>query len=203
MAEVNKEKLRRLAVAVLSLLDENAAQAARIAELERDKVRLESEAMYGAAGFQAAKEKIAELERECERLRERLEINSQCPYDGIATRDITIEVLEREIDRFKEANRRLSEESVRRRSELEACRKERQTWEKSAFKIAELANVERQDFLTELEALQKDAGYWRYIREHFQLDGDVFSTFNEWFWAAGPLEEVEAAIDAAMQEGGV
>lgn len=95
MAEVNKEELRRLGEAaskvspdlhylkayeaykkafvpstVLSLLDENAAQAARIAELERDKVRLESEAMYGAAGFQAAKERIVELERECERLRE-------------------------------------------------------------------------------------------------------------------------------------
>ncbi|WP_165677445.1 hypothetical protein [Metapseudomonas otitidis] len=71
-------------------------------------------------------------------------------------------------------------------------------WRRSALRIAELANVERQDFLTKLEALRKEARYWRYIREHFQLDGDVFAAFNEWFWAEGPLEDVEAAIDAAL-----
>lgn len=89
MAEVDKDLLRKLAEAapedidddylgvrraamrapltpsaVISLLDESDAHAARIAELERDRVRLESEAMYGAAGFKAAKERIAELEKE-------------------------------------------------------------------------------------------------------------------------------------------
>ncbi|MDG9785300.1 hypothetical protein [Metapseudomonas otitidis] len=114
--------------------------------------------------------------------------------------------LEREIERFKSANKSLSEEVVRRRNSAVEARRaasdlmaaNRRLWAE-----AEDTKAERDTLRAELEACRKDAGYWRYIREHFQLDGDVFSTFNKWFWAAGPLEEVEAAIDAAMQEGGV
>lgn len=106
--------------AVLSLLDENAAQAAR----------------------------IAELERECERLRE---------------------------DHDKEW----------RRSET------------NAQNVIAMA--------AELEACRKDAERWRYFRDRLgePVDSDVFSAFNAWLWAEAPIEDVEAAIDAAMQEGGV
>lgn len=68
--------LRNAALFNMALYDAAVADAQklkdRIEELERDKARLESEAMYGAAVFQAGKEKIAKLEQECEGLREQL-----------------------------------------------------------------------------------------------------------------------------------
>lgn len=56
----------------------------------------------------------------------------------------------------------------------------------------------------ELEACRKDAGYWRYFRDRMAEPGDdVHLVFVEWCWAEASIEDVEAAIDAAMQEGGV
>ncbi|MDU9398059.1 hypothetical protein [Pseudomonas sp. zfem003] len=125
---------------VLALLDENAAQAARIAELERDKVRLESEAMYGAASYREALEEIQRLKSQ---------LNTERGLHMV------------------ECNK-----AVRLHNELEACR--------------------------------KDAGYWRYFRDRMAEPGDdVHLVFVEWCWAEASIEDVEAAIDAAMQEGGV
>jgi len=54
--------------------------------------------------------RIAELERECERLRERLEINDECPYDGIATRDAAMKFMTQEINSLRSKLENVSEE---------------------------------------------------------------------------------------------
>lgn len=181
-----------------------AVQAARIAELEAACKRAEQVINRECQASAAYRMQALELERECERLRERLEINSQCPYDGIATRDITIEVLEREIDRFKEANQRLSEEALNRRNSAVEARRSASDLMAANMGLwaeAEDAKAERDTLRAELEACRKDAERWRYFRDRLgePVDSDVFSAFNAWLWAEAPIEDVEAAIDAAMQ----
>lgn len=141
MAEVYKENLRRLAAALFESEDEDAFDAWEEATHPwKILFLLDENAAQGA--------RIAELERECEKLRE---------------------------DHDKEW----------RRSETNA---------QNCIALA-----------AELEACRKDAGYWRYIRDRLgePNDHDVHAAFHAWCWAEGPLEDVEAAIDAAMHEGGV
>lgn len=215
MAEVNKEMLRKLALEWISASDKvdatdddedflefNAVDEVWQVEASGDTVL----ALLDENAAQAAR--IAELERECERLRERLEINGQSPYDGIATRDITIEILEREIDRFKEANQRLSEEAVNRRNSAVEARRSASDLMAANMGLwaeAEDTKAERDTLRAELDACRKDAERWRYFRDRLgePVDSDVFSAFNAWLWADASIEDVEAAIDAAMQEGGV
>lgn len=125
--------------------------------------------------------RIAELERECERLRERLEINCQCPYDGIATRDKTIAALQQELDRCRDDAKDVwglaesrADTVVQLRAELEACRKdaERYRWLRSRVGVEKMFNT-----------------YTVYLPSGLHDDLDC--------------EATSVAIDAAMQEGGV
>lgn len=159
----------------------------------------------GCRPAQDQSDRIAELERECERLRERLEINGQCPYDGIATRDITIEVLEREIDRFKEANQRLSEEAVNRRNSAVEARRSASDLMAANMGLwaeAEDTKAERDTLRAELEACRKDAERYRWLRD----EPDQSQVFLSLYACRFSGEELDKAIDArsaAMQEGGV
>lgn len=130
--------------AILFLLDENAAQAAR----------------------------IAELERECERLRKEVD---------------------KRIDQGRNSHEMLNN-VLRENAELrEAHDKEWRRSETNAQNVIAMA--------AELEACRKDAAYWRYMRDSCQpLDSDVFSAINEWLWGSGDIAEVAFTIDAAMQE---
>lgn len=57
---------------------------------------------------------------------------------------------------------------------------------------------------SDLEACRKDAERWRYFRDRLgEPDDDVHVVFSAWYSGEGPIKDVETAIDAAMQEGGV
>lgn len=194
-------------------------KSARIAELESmvRKLVLQSlpvEELEGMPGWSEVQDalklnaRIAELERECERLRERLEINGQCPYDGIATRDITIEVLEREIDRFKEANQRLSEEAVNRRNSAVEARRSASDLMAANMGLwaeAEDTKAERDTLRAELEACRKDAERYRWLRDNGDAgDHDLvvarMYAINEIPELRCEVASYDEAIDAAMQE---
>lgn len=53
------------------------------------------------------------------------------------------------------------------------------------------------DLLDENEALYRDAGRYRWLRDSDRLEGEAFSALNEWLWGSGDFSEVTAAIDAA------
>lgn len=167
--------------------DEKDTQSARIAELEREKVRLESEAMYGAAGFQAATERIAELESMVRKLvRQHLPVKELEGMPGWS-----------EVQDAKALESRVAGLE----QELSQCRADAA----DVWGLAQSRAGTVDQLRAELEACRKDAGYWRYIRDRLgePNDHDVHAAFHAWCWAEGPLEDVEAAIDAAMQEGGV
>ena len=53
----------------------------------------------------------------------------------------------------------------------------------------------------ECEKLRKDAERYQWLRDAGVIEGDVFSSINEWLWAGGDFQEVSSDIDDAMQEG--
>lgn len=86
------------------------AKAARIAELEAAFKRAEQVINRECQAAAAYRMQALELERECKRLRERLEINEQCPYDGIATRDAAMKFMTQEINSLRSKLENVSEE---------------------------------------------------------------------------------------------
>lgn len=177
MAEVNKAELRKLAEAapedidddylgvrraamrapltpsvVLSLLDESDAQAARIAELER------------------------------------------------------------EVEQFKEANRRLSEENVsRRNSGVEIKKAAADLMAANIGMWAESNDLKNtiNQLRSELEACRKDAERYRWLRsQRFQFSASskkgVASIRSSYCGFSNvDMSWVDSHIDAAMKEGGV
>lgn len=85
-------------------------KADRIAELEAACKRAEQVINRECQASAAYRMQALELERECERLRERLEINEQCPYDGIATRDAAMKFMTEEINSLRSKLEQVSEE---------------------------------------------------------------------------------------------
>src|SRR5690606_16994089 len=53
----------------------------------------------------------------------------------------------------------------------------------------------------ECEKLRKDAERYQWLRDAGVIEGDVFSSINEWLWAGGDFQEASSDIDDAMQEG--
>jgi predicted nucleic acid-binding Zn-ribbon protein len=85
---------------------ECGAMEMQIKNLKSEITRLESEAMYGAAAFQAAKEEIKRLKDECSRLRTKLFEASECIAEWGAYAEKYFQEkhhLERDIAEFKEA----------------------------------------------------------------------------------------------------
>ncbi|MNQ14487.1 hypothetical protein D3C85_274390 [compost metagenome] len=66
-------------------------------------------------------------------------------------------------------------------------------------KIASHASGESAKLRAEVEALRKDAERYRWLRECDYLEGDAFSSINEWIWGSGDFSEITEAIDAAMK----
>lgn len=84
-------------------------EADRIAELEAAYKRAEQVINRECQASAAYRMQALELERECERLRERLEINEECPYDGIATRDAAMKFMTQEINSLRSKLENVSE----------------------------------------------------------------------------------------------
>lgn len=110
------------------------------------------------------------------------------------------EALQVERDHYKNVIKEVTTRNLVERWSKTAADKELEQYLSSG--ISQLENEHRKQIealRAECEKLRRDAERYQWLRDVDVIEGDVFSSINEWLWADGDFQEVSSDIDAAMQ----